>query len=70
MRAVLITLFILLAHGLNNGVGRLPALGWSSWYASPAGSQVTSAFVKANAQVLISSGLSAKGFLYVNVDEV
>jgi len=57
------------ALSLNNGVGRLPALGWSSWYCSPGGSQVTSEFVRANANVLISSGLAAKGYVYVNVDE-
>ena len=55
---------------LDNGVGRLPALGWSSWYASPRGSQVTEAFVKANAEALIASGLAAAGYVYVNVDEV
>ncbi len=55
---------------LDNGVGRVPALGWSSWYASPRGSQVTEAFVKANAEALIASGLAAAGYVYVNVDEV
>ena len=58
------------AVALNNGVGRLPGLGWSSWYCSPHGSQVTSEFVKANAAVLVSSGLADKGYVYVNVDEV
>jgi len=45
------------------------ALGWSSWYAAPSGSQVTAAFVKASATALIKSGLAKKGYTYVNVDE-
>ena len=56
------------AVGLDNGF-RLPALGWSSWYASPAGSQVTEKFVKGSLQALVSSGLAKKGYTYVNVDE-
>ena len=59
-----------LARAYNNGLGRTPPLGWSSWYSSPLGSQVTDAFVRANAEVLVSSGLAAKGYVYVNVDEV
>ena len=60
----------LLAAGLDNGVGRVPARGWSSWYSAPAGgSGVTDAMVRANAEALVSSGLAAKGYTYVNVDE-
>jgi alpha-galactosidase len=70
-RPVYTTLWLLAAScgALDNGVGRAPALGWSSWYCSPGGSQVTSAFVRANAEALIASGLAAKGYVYVNVDE-
>jgi alpha-galactosidase len=53
---------------LDNGFTR-PARGWSSWYAAPDGSQVTDAFVRASAQALVDSGLAARGFVYVNVDE-
>ena len=56
------------AAALDNGFV-LPAMGWSSWYAAPYGSQVTEGFVKASAQALISSGLAAKGYTFVNVDE-
>lgn len=56
------------AHALDNGF-TTPALGWSSWYAAPYGSQVTDAFVRASAEALISSGLSKKGYRYINVDE-
>ena len=67
---MIVALFMLLgdAHGLDNGFN-LPALGWSSWYASPSGSGVTEKFIKAATTALVSSGLAAKGYVYVNVDE-
>ena len=60
--------FILQSNALDNGF-TTPALGWSSWYAAPHGSQVTDAFVRASAQALVKSGLAKKGYRYVNVDE-
>ena len=53
---------------LDNGF-KVPAMGWSSWYAAPFGSQVTEDFIKASARALVDSGLAAKGYSYVNVDE-
>ena len=67
MRALLL-LLPAVATALDNGFVK-PALGWSSWYAAPMGSQVTDAFVRASARALISSGLAKKGYKYVNVDE-
>ena len=67
MRALLL-LLPAAATALDNGFVK-PALGWSSWYAAPMGSQVTDAFVRASAKALISSGLAKKGYKYVNVDE-
>eukprot|EP01045_Picozoa_sp_COSAG04_P021861 COSAG04_NODE_2390_length_4219_cov_2.436165_2_plen_139_part_00 len=67
MRALLL-LLPAAATALDNGFVK-PALGWSSWYAAPMGSQVTDAFVRASAKSLISSGLAKKGYKYVNVDE-
>ena len=70
MKPSLLLLLLLPASSLalDNGF-TTPALGWSSWYAAPHGSQVTDAFVRASAQALISSGLAAKGYSRVNVDE-
>ena len=68
----LVSLLLLLLptalFALENGF-TTPALGWSSWYAAPWGSQVTEEFVKASAHALISSGLARKGYRFVNVDE-
>ncbi len=69
MQALTSFLLLLSVCALDNGVGRVPALGWSSWYAAPYGSGVTEAFVKANAKALVSSGLAARGFQFINVDE-
>jgi len=65
----LFTSLLPIITSINNGVGRIPALGWSSWYASPDGSQVTEAFVKNTTLALINSGLAKLGYVYVNVDE-
>ena len=56
------------AVALDNGF-TVPALGWSSWYAAPHGSQVTDAFVRASAQALVSSGLAKKGYKYINASD-
>ena len=53
---------------INNGLGRTPALGWSSWNA--VASNITSEYVRAVAAYLVSSGLAARGYTHVNVDEV
>lgn len=48
-------------NSINNGVGRVPALGWSSWYASYAGSQVTEELVRNTTLVMVEKGLAKLG---------
>ena len=69
MRASIIGLAaaLLCVDGLNNGVGRTPALGFSSWNAFSA--DVNSATMRQIVNLMISSGLAAKNFTYVNIDE-
>jgi alpha-galactosidase len=55
------------ADALDNGLGLTPQMGYSSW--NDCGSVVTEAHIKATASYMISSGLAAKGYKYVNVDE-
>lgn len=64
LRAAILLLACARTSALDNGFVK-PALGWSSWYAAPEGSQVTEEFVKGSATALISSGLAAKGYVYV-----
>ena len=54
------------AGALDNGAGRLPALGWSSW--NLLGNRVNEALILEVADALVDTGLSKLGFRYVNVD--
>ena len=54
-------------HSLNNGVGLTPPMGYSSW--NDCASEVTEERIKNITTHLISTGLAAKGFVHVNVDE-
>jgi hypothetical protein len=55
------------ATGEANGVGRTPALGWSSW--SFLRHDPTAAAIEAQALAMKRSGLARAGFDYVNVDD-
>jgi hypothetical protein len=55
------------AAALDNGVGRTPALGWSSW--SFVRHNPSAANIEATADAMVSSGLAAVGYTYVNVDD-
>ncbi len=56
-----------LLHAENNGAGLTPPLGWSSW--SFVRKTPTEANIEAQASAIISSGLAAHGFEFVNVDD-
>jgi hypothetical protein len=51
----------------DNGVSRLPAMGWSSW--SFLRHDPTEAAVEAEASALVTSGLKSVGYRYINVDD-
>jgi len=53
--------------GLPNGLGLKPPLGYSSW--NDCASEVTEERIKNITKALISTGLAAKGYIHVNVDE-
>lgn len=53
--------------GLQNGMARTPAMGYSSW--NDCASEVTEARIKATTLALIKTGLASKGYIHVNVDE-
>lgn len=75
-RAFSVLLGILLSVGMgglqiakaeNNGLGRTPVLGWSSW--SFIREQPTAAKIEAQARALKTSGLQKLGYEYVNLDD-
>ncbi|WP_214411825.1 alpha-galactosidase D [Sphaerisporangium fuscum] len=55
------------ASASDNGLSIRPAMGWSSW--SWIRRTPTEAKIKAQADALVSSGLAAHGFVYVNLDD-
>jgi alpha-galactosidase len=50
-----------------NGLALTPPMGWNDWYQYKCG--ITQAEVLANAQALVSSGLAADGYNYINLDD-
>jgi alpha-galactosidase len=51
----------------ERGEARLPPMGWSSWNAFT--SDISEEKVMASAEVLVRSGLAARGYRYVNIDD-
>ncbi|KAI9345037.1 Melibiase family protein [Obelidium mucronatum] len=64
---LLLLAFALGTHGLNNGVGLSPAMGWNSW--NKFACNVTEDIVKQHADDLVTSGLAKLGYNYVNIDD-
>jgi alpha-galactosidase len=55
------------AQALNNGLARTPQLGWNDW--NTFGCNVTDPLVRQTADALVSSGMAAAGYRYVNIDD-
>ena len=63
--ALRLTLGLPLAAALDNGVGRTPPLGWSSWNHFAA--HISSDILKQAADAMASNGLRDAGFEYINL---
>ena len=50
-----------------NGLALTPPMGWNSW--NHFGDRVDDAVVRETADALVSSGLAAAGYIYVNIDD-
>jgi alpha-galactosidase len=55
------------AQALNNGLAKTPPMGWNDWNAF--GCNVSEALVEQTAAFMVSSGMKAAGYLYVNIDD-
>ncbi|MFI9006136.1 glycoside hydrolase family 27 protein [Actinosynnema sp. NPDC053489] len=55
------------ALALENGLGRTPQLGWNDW--NSFGCNVNEGLVRQTADVMVSSGMAAAGYQYVNIDD-
>ncbi|WP_030443034.1 glycoside hydrolase family 27 protein [Actinoplanes subtropicus] len=51
----------------DNGLAATPPMGWNSWYTNKCA--VTESSVKSAADTLVSSGMAALGYKYVNIDD-
>lgn len=67
MKYLLLCIILALAAALNNGVGKTPAMGWNSW--NKFGCKINETLIKKTADLLVSTGLSAKGYRYLNLDD-
>lgn len=54
------------AYALSNGQETTPPMGWSSWNAHFG--NINETVIKAAASALVSSGMKAAGYTYVNID--
>ena len=63
----LVLALILTVNSLENGLGRTPPMGWNSW--NHFGCKINETIVKQTADLLISTGLAAKGYKYLNIDD-
>jgi len=54
--------------GGKNSLALTPPLGWNSWNAW--GNTVTETRVRASVDGMVSSGLAAQGYAYINIDDV
>ncbi|KAK9665972.1 hypothetical protein RND81_14G150300 [Saponaria officinalis] len=54
-------------HLIENSLGRTPPMGWNSW--NHFGCDINEKIIKETADAMVSSGLSALGYEYINIDD-
>lgn len=55
------------ANALENGLGRTPQMGWNEW--NTFGCNSNDALIRAVADAMVSTGMAAAGYQYVNLDD-
>jgi alpha-galactosidase len=55
------------AHALDNGLARTPPMGWNDWNAFHC--NVSEQLVEQTARAMVSNGMKAAGYQYVNIDD-
>ena len=55
------------ARALSNGLALTPPMGWNDWNAFGCG--VSESLVEQTAQYVVTSGMKAAGYQYVNIDD-
>lgn len=65
-----LTLILLIYNplvALDNGLGRTPPMGWNSW--NHFACNINETVIRETADLLVSTGLAAKGYKYLNIDD-
>ena len=52
--------------GLDNGLGKVPPLGWSSW--NYFANDINETVIMEMADAMVSTGLAKAGYTYINID--
>src|SRR5690348_3132434 len=55
------------AQALENGLARTPQMGWNDW--NTFGCNISDSLIRQAADAMVSSGMSAAGYKYVNIDD-
>ncbi|MEU6789113.1 ricin-type beta-trefoil lectin domain protein [Nonomuraea angiospora] len=55
------------AAALDNGLARTPQMGWNDW--NSFGCNVNDSLIRQSADAMVSSGMAAAGYTYVNIDD-
>jgi alpha-galactosidase len=55
------------AGALSNGVGVTPPMGWNDW--NTFGCSISDTLIRGVADAMVSSGMAAAGYQYVNIDD-
>jgi alpha-galactosidase len=67
MKLYILLLPVIYVLALDNGLGRIPPMGWNSWNKFKC--NINETLIKQTVDLLVSSGLAAKGYKYVNLDD-
>lgn len=62
-----ICVILISINALDNGLGRKPPMGWNPW--NKYGCNINEEIVRQTADSLITSGLAAAGYIYLNLDD-
>jgi alpha-galactosidase len=67
----LLSLALLVCGGdsLDNGVARLPPMGWNSWYDLGSSPAMNESMVMQTADAMVTLGLPRLGYTYINLDD-
>lgn len=68
MRLLVLLALVVVGLALDNGLGKTPPMGWNSWNKFHC-DNLNETIVKETADLLVSTGLAAKGYKYVNLDD-